>query len=238
MNRISPKPCHKKYRSANLRVCKSAGLQVCSLRLSHTAQFQTISSDLFANIKADFILSFHFYASTEFLLRSLIVKPLQHATESNLDQQRCWITHCRLVYTGATYDLPHSNRIKVKKTTAKTAQTSTYVTLEIECDAFYFFFFSFSLKAKISFLLKLYLVLQPKGGSGTPRTLLWLFHWSVTVNNSLIIIGRNTPNLLLDVQNTHHKLIHTPNYMQKYPGCDTVWSPLWKFLAMPLMFCW
>ena len=77
---------------------------------------------------------------------------------------------------------------------------------------FGFFFFSFSLKAKISFLLKLYLVLQPKGGSGTPRTLLWLFHWSVTVNNSLIIIGRNTPNLLLDVQNTHHKLIHTPNY--------------------------
>ena len=90
---------------------------------------------------------------------------------------------------------------------------------------FLFFFFLFSLKAKISFLLKLYLVLQPKGGSGTPRTLLWLFHWSVTVNNSLIIIGRNTPNLLLDVQNTHHKLIHTPNYMQKYPGCDTVWSP-------------
>ena len=88
-----------------------------------------------------------------------------------------------------------------------------------------FFFFSFSLKAKISFLSKLYLVLQPKGGSGTPGTLLWLFHWSVTINNSLIIIGRNTPNLLLDVQNTHHKLIHTPNYMQKYPGCDTVWSP-------------
>ena len=119
--------------------------------------FQTISSDWFANIKADFILPFHFYASTEFLLSSLMVKPLQHATESNLDQQRCWITHCRLVYTGATYDLPHSNRIKVKKTTAKTDWTSTYVTLEIECDAFYFFFFSFSLKAKISFLLKLYL---------------------------------------------------------------------------------
>ena len=44
MNKISPKPCHKKCRSANLRVCKSAslqvcrsaGLQVCSLRLSHT----------------------------------------------------------------------------------------------------------------------------------------------------------------------------------------------------------
>ena len=103
---------------------------------------------------------------------------------------------------------------------------------------FIFFLFLFSLKAKISFLLKLYLVLQPKGGSGTPGTLLWLFHWSVTVNNSLIIIGRNMPNLLLDVQNTHHKLIHTPNYMQKYPGCDMVWSPLWKFLAMPLMFCW
>ena len=32
-------PCHKKCRSANLRVCKSAGLQVCSLRLSHTADF-------------------------------------------------------------------------------------------------------------------------------------------------------------------------------------------------------
>ena len=90
---------------------------------------------------------------------------------------------------------------------------------------FIIFFFSFSLKAKISFLSKLYLVLQHKGGSGTPGTLLWLFHWSVTINNSLIIIDRNTPNLLLDVQNTHHKLIHTPNYMQKYPGCDTVWSP-------------
>ena len=89
----------------------------------------------------------------------------------------------------------------------------------------FLFFFLFSLKAKISFLLKLYLVLQPKRGSGTTGTLLWLFHWSVTVNNSLIIISRNTPNLLLDVQNTHHKLIHTPNYMQKYPGCDTVWSP-------------
>ena len=89
----------------------------------------------------------------------------------------------------------------------------------------FFFFFSFSLKAKISFLLKLYLVLQPKRGSGTTGTLLWLFHWSVTINNSLIIISRNTPNLLLDVQNTYHKLIHTPNYMQKYPGCDTVWSP-------------
>ena len=131
-----------------------------------------------------------------------------------------------------------SNRIKVKKTAAKTDQTSVSVTVEIECDAFYYFFFSFSLKAKISFLSKLYLVLQHKGGSGTPGTLLWLFHWSVTINNSLIIIDRNTPNLLLDVQNTHHKLIHTPNYMQKYPGCDTVWSPLWKFLAMPLMFCW
>ena len=34
----------------------------------------------------------------------------------------------------ASYDLPHSNRIKVKKTTANTDQTS-YVTLEIECDA-------------------------------------------------------------------------------------------------------
>ena len=30
MNKISPKPCHKKCRSsANLRVCKFAGLQVC-----------------------------------------------------------------------------------------------------------------------------------------------------------------------------------------------------------------
>ena len=29
MNKISPKPCHKKCRSANLRVCKSASLQVC-----------------------------------------------------------------------------------------------------------------------------------------------------------------------------------------------------------------
>ena len=30
MNKISPKPCHKKCgSSANLRVCKSAGLQVC-----------------------------------------------------------------------------------------------------------------------------------------------------------------------------------------------------------------
>ena len=36
MNKISPKPCHKKSRSASLLVCKSAGLQVCSLRLSHT----------------------------------------------------------------------------------------------------------------------------------------------------------------------------------------------------------
>ena len=36
MNKISPKPCHKKCRSTNLRVCKSASLQVCSLRLSHT----------------------------------------------------------------------------------------------------------------------------------------------------------------------------------------------------------
>ena len=50
-------------------------------------QFQTISSDWFANIKADFILPFHFYASTEFLLSCLIVKPLQYAIESNLDQQ-------------------------------------------------------------------------------------------------------------------------------------------------------
>ena len=58
-------------------------------------------------------------------------------------------------FTGASYDLPHSNRIKVKKTTAKTDQTSyvIYVTLEMECDAFYFFFFSFSLTCKISFLL-------------------------------------------------------------------------------------
>ena len=53
-------------------------------------QFQTISSDSFANIKPDFILPFHFYASTEFLLSCLIVKPLQHAiVESNRDQQRC-----------------------------------------------------------------------------------------------------------------------------------------------------
>ena len=111
-----------------------------AMLLVFVPQFQTISSDWFANIKADFILPFHFYASTEFLLSCLIVKPLQHAiVESNRDQQRCWITHCRLVYTGATYDLPHSNRIKVKNTTVKTDQTSTYVTLDIECDAFYLF---------------------------------------------------------------------------------------------------
>ena len=156
-----------------------------ALLLVFVPQFQTISSDWFANIKADFILTFHFYTSTEFPLCCLIVKSLQHATESNQDQQRCWITHCRLVYTGAAYDLPHSSRIKVKKTTAKTDRTSTYVTLEMECDAFYFFSFSFSLKAKISFLLKLYLVLQPKGGSGTPGTLLWLFHWSVIIEHKL-----------------------------------------------------
>ena len=60
-----------------------------AMLLVFVPQFQTISSDSFANIKADFILPFHFYASTEFLLSSLIVKPLQHATESNLDQKRC-----------------------------------------------------------------------------------------------------------------------------------------------------
>ena len=55
MNKISPKPCHKKCRSANLRVCKSAslqvcrsvGLQVCSLRLSHTA-FSTDNPENFS----------------------------------------------------------------------------------------------------------------------------------------------------------------------------------------------
>ena len=61
--------------------------------------FQTISSDWFANIHADFILPSHFHASTEFLLSSLIVKPLQHAIESNRDQQRCAESHIAGSYT-------------------------------------------------------------------------------------------------------------------------------------------
>ena len=74
------------------------------------SQFQTISSDWFANINADFILpSLHCpSASTEFASNPLIVKPLQHAIQSNRDQQKCSVPHCRLVYTGASYDLPHS----------------------------------------------------------------------------------------------------------------------------------
>ena len=46
------------------------------------------------------MLPSHFYASTEFVFKpSHIVKPLQRAIKSNRDQQRCWISHCRLVYT-------------------------------------------------------------------------------------------------------------------------------------------
>ena len=57
------------------------------------SQFQTISSDWFANINADFILpSLHCpSASTEFASNPLIVKPLQHAIQSNRDQQKCLI---------------------------------------------------------------------------------------------------------------------------------------------------
>ena len=51
------------------------------------SQFQTVSSHWFANINADFILPSHFYASTEFVLIPLIVKPLQHAIENDRDQQ-------------------------------------------------------------------------------------------------------------------------------------------------------
>ena len=71
------------------------------------SQFQTISSHWFANITADFILPSHFYdhlhypsAPTEFVLNPLTVKPLQHAIKINRDQQRPWIPHCRIVYTG------------------------------------------------------------------------------------------------------------------------------------------
>ena len=44
MNKISPKPCHKKCRSANLRVCKSASLQVCKsagLQVCRSASLQS-----------------------------------------------------------------------------------------------------------------------------------------------------------------------------------------------------
>ena len=44
MNKISPKPCHKKCRSANLLVCKSASLQVCrsaGLQVCRSASLQS-----------------------------------------------------------------------------------------------------------------------------------------------------------------------------------------------------
>ena len=148
------------------------------------SQLQTIFSDWFANINADFILPSHFYACTEFLLSPLIVKPLQHAIESNRDQQRCWIPHCRLVYTGVSYDLPHSNRIKVKKTTAKTDHPPPPFPCNprnrMEC--FLFLFISFSLTAKISDSSWNYRQCRsPRGrreGSGTPGTLPWLRHYN------------------------------------------------------------
>ena len=62
-------------------------------------QFQTISSDWFANIKADFILPFDFYASTEFLLSCLIVKPLQMQLLKAIETNKGTESHIAGLYT-------------------------------------------------------------------------------------------------------------------------------------------
>ena len=64
------------------------------------SQFQTISSDWFANINADFILpSLHYpSASTEFVSNPLIVKPLQHAIQA-IETNKGTESHIAGLYT-------------------------------------------------------------------------------------------------------------------------------------------
>ena len=81
------------------------------------SQFQTISSHWFANMRQRW-----FHSTSLLCLYRVCIKTSHSQTiatcnqiESDRDQQRCWIPLFRLVYTRASYDLPHGIHMQPSK---------------------------------------------------------------------------------------------------------------------------